>query len=330
MENRHLGAPSALTTDLTALAAELGADLVGVASAERVDELAAQLRPVFDGEEILDATDRSIRFTPWDPEVTNRVRQVRSCADWLPGARAVLVCGLRYHAAVPRWATRPPAEAVGPYAYQTYVTNWLGAVLAMRLVKYLETLGYKAVIATDLTGTDSWTANPRGPQPDLFTNRFAGLAASLGQLTISGTLATPEFGLRQRLIAVVTDAPLTASPLPAAFAAEACADCSRPCQSACPSRAFAEAGMSLSCEGRTAVFHPRDGRRCDWVKRYALMGDSGFKYLGSPVDVPAPANPSAHQLATALLQHDPIKKYRPVVAEPCVLACPLAGTGGDS
>jgi epoxyqueuosine reductase QueG len=320
------GDPAAdLTADLTAFASGLGADLVGVASAARVDALAAQLRPVFDGEEVLDATDRSVRFTPWDPEVTTRARKVRTCADWLPGARAVLVCGLRYHAAVPRWATRPPAEAVGPYAFQTYVTNWLGAVLAMRLVKRLEALGYQAVIATDLTGTDSWTANPRGPQPDLFTNRFAGLAAGLGQLTVSGALATPAYGLRQRLIAVVTDAPLTPSPLPPELAAAACGDCARPCLAACPSSAFSIAPVTLCYDGRSVVFHPRDARRCDWVKRYALMGDSGFKYLGSPLDEPAPVEPTATDLAAALRQHDPIKKYRPVVAEPCVLACPLAG-----
>jgi hypothetical protein len=296
-----------------------------VASAARVDELAAQLRPIFDGEEVLDAADRSIRFTPWDPRVTIRTRKVRECADWLPGARAVLVFGLRYHAAVPRWATRPPAEAVGPYAYQTYVTNWLGAVLAMRLVKRLESLGYKAAIATDLTGTDSWTASPRGPQPDLFTNRFAGLAAGLGQLTVSGALTTTAFGLRQRLVAVVTDAPLSPSPLPADVAATACRDCARPCLAACPSRAFRDATVTLHCEGRTAAFHPRDTRRCDWVKRYAIMGDSGFKYLGSVLDVPAPAAPTAAELEAALRRHDPIKRYRPVVAEPCVLACPLAG-----
>ena len=32
----------------------------------------------------------------------------------------------------------------------------------------------------------------------------------------------------------------------------------------------------------------------------------------------------AAALADAVRGHDPIKKYRPVVAEPCVLRCPLA------
>jgi ferredoxin len=184
------------------------------------------------------------------------------------------------------------------------------------------------VIVNDLTGTDSETANPRGPQPDLFSNRFAGLAAGLGRLTVSGHLATPQFGLRQRLIAVVTDAPLTASPLMPSGQPETCAACSRPCVSRCPSQAITAQTAPLECEGRRYAFNRIDGKRCDWVKRYALMGESGFKYLGSKTDIAAPAQPTVAELEAALKQHDPIKKYRPVVAEPCVIHCPLAVSAG--
>ncbi len=317
-------AANELTAKIAEFATALGADLVGVASAERLDDLAVQLRPLFEADEVLDAADRSIRFTPWEPEVTRRRKQVKNAADWLPGARSVLVFALRYHQPVLEWATRPPAEAVGPYAFQTYVTNWLGAVIGARLVKRLEVFGHAAILTTDLTGTDSTTANPRGPQPDLFANRFAGLAAGLGQLTVSGHLATPQFGLRQRLITVVTDAPLVASAAAAAGQPEACGDCARPCVESCPSQAILGEEVQLRCEGRTHSFNRIDARRCDWVKRYALMGDSGYRYLGSPVDIAPPEPITAEALAAALRQHDPIKKYRPVVAEPCVINCPLA------
>jgi len=40
-------------------------------------------------------------------------------------------------------------------------------VIGYRLIKCIEALGYKAVMSKDLTGTDSLTANPRGPQSDL-------------------------------------------------------------------------------------------------------------------------------------------------------------------
>lgn len=324
----HPVAEEELTRRLADSARALGADLVGVAPVARLDDLAVQLRPLLAGEARLEAVDRSIRFTPWEPEVAARPIQVQTPADWLPGARSVLVFGLRCHAEVLRHATKPPAEAVGPYAFQTYVTNWLGAFIGARLVKQLEALGYRSVITTDLTGTESYAASPRGPQPDLFANRFAGLAAGLGWLTTSGHLATPEFGIRQRVIALVTDAPLAASPLrPPAAGADRCATCAKPCLAACPAQAFRpeDECVTLACEGQTFTFRHRDPLRCDWVKRYALMADSGYKYLGSPVDLPPPAQITPEALAAALRHHDPIKKYRPVVAEPCVLACPLAG-----
>ena len=317
------------TVDLSRLlsdyARSLGADLAGIASASRVDELTSQLRPLFEAETVLDAADRSHRFTPWDPVVTERRRQVRTAGDHLPGARSVLVFGLRLHEEVLRQATRPPAEAVGPYAFQTYVTNWIGSVIGYRLIKRLEAYGYKAVMSKDLTGTDSFTANPRGPQPDLFTNRFAGLAAGLGYLTVSGHLATPQFGLRQRCIAIITDAPLTPSPLYVAEGARnRCHECAEPCIGSCPSQAIQRQRIELTCEGQAYAFNRIDARRCDWVKRYALMGESGFKYLGSPLDVAPPALITEAALSAALRGHDPIKKYRPVIAEPCVINCPLA------
>jgi epoxyqueuosine reductase QueG len=317
-----------LTARLTQEATALGADLVGVASVARLNSLVTQLEPVFAGEEILDAHDRSIRFTPWDPDITRRTRTLTRPEDHLPGAQAVLMLGLRLHQPVLAHATKPPAEAVGPYAYETYATNWVGWDIAARLIKSLEALGYRARLVTDVTGTDSVTANPRGPQPDLFTNRFAGLAAGFGTLTVSGHLATPQFGIRQRVLAIVTDAPLTASPLYVP-AASACDDCAQPCLTHCPSQAFTDA-VALECEGVTYAFRHRNALLCDWVKRYALMGDSGYRFLGSPVDI-VPTDPiTPETLETALPQHDPIKKYRPVVAESCVIHCPLATGIRDS
>jgi epoxyqueuosine reductase QueG len=325
-------ATAELTDHLTALARTLGADLVGVASSARIDELATQLRPRFEADEVLDAGDTSTRFTPWEPVITARQRRVKSAGDWLPGATAVLVIGLRYHKEVLRWATRPPAEAVGPYAFQTYVTNWLGTIIGYRLVQALRDLGYNAVMAADLTGTDSLTANPRGPQPDLFANRFAGLAAGLGWIAASGHLTTPQFGIRQRCLAIVTNAPLSASPLRVPTPTQdRCAACpTQPCVATCPSQALGTRLFPLACDGQAFSFPRIDPKRCDWCKRYALDGDCGFRYLGSPVDLPAPAEITAAALAAGLRQHDPIKKYRPVVAEPCVINCPLAVDGPQS
>jgi len=314
-----------ITQHLAELARSLGADLVGATSAERIDGLAAQLCGVFDGESLLDAADRSIRFTPWEPEITERRRTVRTASDWLGGARSVLVFGLRMHSEVLRWATKPPAEAVGPYCFQTYATTWLSAAIGYRLVQRLRDFGFAGMLTSDLTRTASFTASPRNQLPDMFSNRFAAVAAGLGWLTTSGHLATPQFGLRQRCLAIVTDAPLSPSALLSpAPADDACRQCDDRCIAACPTQAFTGERVELTCEGHRYAFARIDGRRCDWSKRYALVADSGFRYVGSPTDVPAPSTITPEALAEALRQHDPIKKCRPVIAEPCILCCPLA------
>ncbi len=311
-----------LTSHLGELARTLGADLVGVAPAGRLDELVPQLRPLFEVER-LDATDRSVRFTPWSPEVDASRRKLKTPGDWLPQARSVFVFAVRYHREVLRWATRPPAEAVGPYSYETYFTSSLGGIIGWRLVKELERFGHRGVITMDLTGAGSTTANPRTERPDIFSNRFAALAAGLGYLTTSGHVATAEFGLRQRFIAVVTDAALEGSPL-CSPQEISCDSCEEMCITSCPSKAIGQENASISCEGVSWSFNKIDAVRCDWVKRYALMADSGYGYLGSKVDIAPPEVITAEALTDALKQLDPIKKYRPVVAEPCVLNCPLA------
>ncbi len=71
----------------------------------------------------------------------------------------------------------------------------------------------------------------------------------------------------------------------------------------------------------------------DYLERphfpHALMGDSGFKYLGSQTDIDPQGTVTAEKLAAALPQLDPIKNIRPAVFEPCLAACPYAASGVD-
>jgi ferredoxin len=232
--------------------------------------------------------------------------------------------GVRYHKEVLKWAIKPPAESIGPYSFQTYITHWMGMVIGCKIVKRLQKLGYQAKIVADLHNTESVTTSPRGDQPDLFSNRFAAIAAGIGTLSVSGHLTTPQFGIRQRCMAIITDAPLIESSLLVSGMAEQCADCGDKCITACPSSAIKKDIISLSLEGCKYSFNKIDRKACDWVKKFAIMGDSGFKYLGSTLDIPAPAEITPENLQAAMRQHDPIKRYRPVVAEPCVIECPIA------
>ncbi len=316
------------TTDLKyrikQFAIDAGADICGVASAERVDAIARQLMPFFDGEPYFEASDKSIRFTEYKPEIRTISRKVLTTSDYLEDAKSVIVFGLRYNEKVLEFAAKPPAEAVGPYAFQSYVTVWQGTLTGSRIVRKLLSMGYKAVMTTDLTGLGTAIASPRGYIEDAFSNRFEAIAAGLAGITRSGRPFTPEFGIRQRFIAVITNAELIPDEL-LAVTPELCETCGDKCAAVCPTAAISGTEVRFTCEGRDFSFLKIDENRCDWSKRYAIAGESGFKYLGSKLDeLPPEEGVTPESLGNALRKHDIIKKYRPVVCEPCVIKCPYS------
>jgi epoxyqueuosine reductase QueG len=315
------------TANLTGMikdyAKEVGADLCGVASAERISSIAEQLRPHFDGEKYLNASDKSHRFKLYDPVITEETRQMFVAEDYMPRAKSVIVIGLRYHQKVLEFATKPPAEAVGPYTFQTYVTQWQGDLMASKIVQKLNHMGHKAVITNDLMGVGTAIASPRGFVEDLFSNRFVAIASGLGSLAESGRVISEEFGTRQRFIAIVTDAELNVDDMVSQIP-ELCKNCEKFCIKSCPTAAITSERITFECEGVSFGFNKRDINRCDWSKRYAITGDSGFKYLGSPLDDAPSGEITAETLGDALKKHDPIKKYRPVACEPCMIECPYS------
>ena len=314
-----------LTQIVMEKAREYGADLVGISSSERLDSVIEQMRGVFDGREELVAIDKSHRFKSWEPEISIKKKRLSSSTERMPGAKAVIVLGFRLHKEVVERATKPPAEAVGPYSFQTYVTQWMGSIVGVKLVKFLESYGCRAIISADLSGSGSFVGTPRGPQHDLFSNRFEAIAAGLGYMSYEGRVATPEFGLRQRFIAIVTDTALEESLIrqtPAEL--NACTSCDKRCIKACPAKAFTDKMVSFNCEGVRFEFRDTSRKHCDWCERYSLIAKSGSGFLGWELDELPGDEVTPENLDAALRKIDPIKKARPVIAEPCMLACPLA------
>ena len=211
---------------------------------------------------------------------------------------------------------------MGPYAFCQYESERLLATIAMRAARMLEDAGFRAAAAFDLSGTGSSVGNPRGEQPDAFCNRFAAVAAGLGRLGRGGFVITPEFGPNVRFVAVVTDAELTGDPPGPAGHPDACRECRR-CVEACSTRAFG-GEVALAVGGSRQEFTVLDRARCDWAKRYSLVGSEGGDFTGYGVTVSAPAEIDEDSLASALRLHHPIAKYRPCNFEACVMACPLA------
>ncbi|MBN2449345.1 MAG: helix-turn-helix domain-containing protein [Lentisphaeria bacterium] len=304
------------------LARDLGADVVGIASAARVKALATQLKPIMDGEPILDARETGRLWLTSAAEVTQGCRRIQTPGDHLDGARSVVVLGVRIPQESAACLARPPAEAIGPYAFAQHQSHRQLRLIALQMVKILDGWGIHTAVTDDLCGAGSVIANPRGAFPSAFANRFAAVAAGLGTLTKGGFLRNPRFGTNLRTLAIVTDAPLRSDPLADLenLRAECDNGCSR-CLSACTVGAFLPLA-EVRLGRRHLTFAPIRQCRCDWALRYGLVPEEGVRYTGSRSNVPVPDQVTPEALAQGLAGRDQILKVRPCVAEMCLMACP--------
>lgn len=176
-----------------------GADIVGIASMDRFEGAPKQMDP---------------RYI-------------------FPDARAMIVMGFR----ILRGTLRGIEEGTFfvAYAGMGYAgINWVyQPVVLWNFCKLLEDEGYEAVpipnnfpwTNTDVSGQnpemtglmrESWSrpVSEDRPAPDVFIHlRIAAVAAGMGEIGYSKMFLSPEFGPRQRLAAVMTDAPLEPDPL---------------------------------------------------------------------------------------------------------------------
>ena len=248
-----------LTQSLREFALErLDVDLMGVAPAERLEEGPEGGRPT----------------------------------DYMPTARSVIVLAAKIPDAAVEVAGHydEPGKTLGPYMWYGYVVpNWDLSSAASRLAKFLEVRGYKA-LPFPPTGL-----NYRyGSRAD-FSHRHAAVAAGLGELGFSGLVLTPQFGPRQRLVSIVTDAPLEPSPMydgPKLCQPESCG---RACVKACPTKAMT-GQVSLTIGGKTfqqARLHPI---KCKWP-----FAEEGFRRT----KVAIPPNPTEEDFQAALSSTKP-------------------------
>jgi len=304
--------------DLRAFCLERGADLVGFFSAERFSEFRRAVGDPAPRQAVRDANPGP---GPFFPEVVTEGGRLLGPEDWLPGARSVIVLGMRFPDAALDTAKVTPAETIGPFAFAQFETlNLLGDV-AFHVVRRLERSGWRATIANDLTGRASKVRSSRGLLPDMRANADAALLAGLAYVGVHGHPITPQHGVRQRFVAIVTDCPLPGDPL--LRTQPACARCEHPCVSACPTCALNGHGRTVTLEGVDFDLGAVDGFACDWAKRYCLSGREGPAYMGLDVDVPVPESRTAQAVAEAVCDVDwGAQKRHLNVAEECLRVCP--------
>jgi ferredoxin len=316
-----VSAGGTLEDKLKLFAQDKGIDLIGISSAERLNTIASRLAPFYENRTLFQAKDKNTRFQEYDPDISEEQVSVGNTDAILPDAKSVIVLGLHYPTTSAKRAGMEPSKTIGPYVFARYESRFLLDSYALDICTLLKEEGFKAAVSADPLGLGGMICSPRGELYDLFSCRFAAAASGIAAITRSGYPATEEYGLDQVFIAVLTDACLEQDEI---REMDVCGSCDT-CISVCPSKAFSEQKISFEIEGNEFSFFDRDLNKCDWSKRFALTAGSGFGTMGSPLDIHPPEQVTSEVMADALKQHDPVTKYRPLVAEPCIIKCPLHG-----
>lgn len=195
--------------DVKKFARQCGADIVGIASMDRFEGAPKQMDP---------------RYI-------------------FPDAKAMIVMGFR----IPRGCFRGIEEGTYFISYiavgYAHMNNFIMPTTLRKVTLFLEDNGYEAVpipmddalsAVSEVTGekgkTESIAVSPDKPAPDVFVHfRIAAVAAGLGEIGYSKLLLTPEFGPRQRIIPLLTDAPLEPDPLFSGKICDRCMLCVKNC-----------------------------------------------------------------------------------------------------
>ncbi|HUT32256.1 MAG TPA: hypothetical protein VNE39_02145 [Planctomycetota bacterium] len=215
------------------VAMEAGADLVGFAPISRFDGAPPELHP------------RTI----------------------FPQAHSVIAIAVRQL----RGALKAAEEGTYWQAYNCdsywYLNEIIAPRILRRIVLFLEERGCTSVPVHNPfhphTGRQTRADQPKGPD-GVVSLRVVGVAAGLGELGHSKVLLTPQFGPRQRVFAVLTDAELTPTPLFRGKICDGCLSCVKACQACAigPKR-----DVTLTIDGREFAHAPFDAKACGRVHR---------------------------------------------------------------
>lgn len=213
------------TEKLKKYALEQGADLVGIAKATDLDEY----------------------FTP-----PHRPQ------DLMPSVQSIVVMALH----IPDGSIEAQKNEITNYSYSIFGFTHLNQELdslTYQVTKFLERNGYEGLPIPG-KGSHYWEKKKfYGP----FSFRHAAVAAGLGQIGWSGLFLTPQYGPRQRLTVILTDACLQAD---AQLEENPCIRCFE-CIKHCPGGAIKKEEWKKTIGGKDVTYGVVDGSSCWWIAR---------------------------------------------------------------
>lgn len=220
--------------------------------------------------------------------------------------------------AVPQGRGTLKAVEEGTYwnAYNCDSYWYLNEVVAPQILRAmmfaLEEHGYTSVPVHNPfhphSGRRTREDQPAGPD-GMISLRVVGVACGLGELGMSKIFLTPQYGPRQRVFALFTDAELEPTPL---FEGKVCDECGA-CARACEADAIGtERSELLEIEGRTFGHARFDYDACAWVHK---GGDPSFSPFWNGSE-PEGEMPSYNQYCQRRFRHLAI-----CVGRGCLRAC---------
>jgi len=227
-----------LSEEIRSIALAAGADMVGFAPVERFATGPEGTRPTY----------------------------------YMPRARSVVVAGIGFPRAIGEaWGTYAEEGSLPtPYMWFGFAyLNWELSRVALKVAKALEGHGYRS-LPIPPSGTfvqyryyesfDQWNRYLGD-----FSHKHAALAAGLGTFGWSNLFLTPAYGARQRLISVITEAPLEAGELMSSEQLCKPELCGYACAEACPIGALSkDEAQEFTMDGRAYRYAALDHMRCRW------------------------------------------------------------------
>lgn len=226
-----------LTRAVKQAALDEGADLVGIASIARYAHAPRMLRP----------------------------------GAHLPEAQSVIAMAIHHPDASVEWGGEPNSNFPGPF--QIGMIAKLDT-MAFRVARFIERQGY---VAVPYSCTYYWRHRPYKDIPYAhaasFSNMNAFVAAGLGEYGWHGMVMSPKYGPRQRIISVITSAPLEPDPL---YRGEPLCDRCMLCELACygenykPEHLLRPETIAFEIEGKKFEYANINRWRCFWGEQCRL------------------------------------------------------------
>jgi len=191
---------------------------------------------------------------------------------YMPSACSVVVIGIGFPRAIGKvWGTFTE-EGCLPTPYMLFgfaLLNWELSRVALKIAKVLEGYGYLSLPMAPSYVLAQYRYDEYFDQWNHylgdFSHNHAALAAGLGAFGWSSLFLTPAYGSRQRLISVITEAPLEAGEVMSPEQLCKPELCGYACVETCPIGALSkDEFQEFTMDGHTYRYGELDHMRCRW------------------------------------------------------------------